>query len=92
MIVCVSLDCFINENWHTIIYYDSVHGELHRHEKFSLDGKTETITTFGIEQKGSQEMLMRWAIRDISDKHTSYKRRFLKNIGCNKVEVLYNLY
>ncbi|MEK7550430.1 MAG: hypothetical protein AAB535_01440 [Patescibacteria group bacterium] len=91
-IICISLDCYFNRKWRTILYYDTVHGYLHRHERLSLKDMSETISTQNVKKKGSQNQLMNWVIRDISRNYISYKIKFLQNSGCSKSEIVTTIY
>lgn len=91
-IICVSLDCLLNNKWRTILYYDNVHGYLHKHERLSLNDSSETISSQSVKKKGSQNELMKWAIKNISINYIFYKRKFLKNSGYSKFEIVTNLY
>ena len=74
----VSYEILINEEWTTIIRYDSSHGELHRHKKVSLEDDRDTPTTIGVKKKGSHGNWLTWAIADIKSRFEDYKRGFLK--------------
>ena len=91
-IICVSLEIVINSKWETIVYYDNVHGYLHRHERLSASDESETIATLGVRQKGTVRRLLKWAIRDISINYINYKKRFLKSSGFSKTEIWENMY
>ncbi len=91
-VVCVSLDINISANWETIVYYDNVHGSLHRHERLSIEDKSDSIVSIGIRQKGTVRRLLKWAIKDISLNYTNYKKRFLKRSNYSKSKILENLY
>ena len=91
-IICVSLEIIINNKWETIVYYDNVHGYLHRHERLSASDESETIATLGVRQKGTVRRLLKWAIRDISINYINYKKRFLKSSGFSKTEIWENMY
>ncbi len=51
-VVNVSYEIKIEENWFTILRYDSAHGYLHRHSRVSLDDEKETTTRESVKQKG----------------------------------------
>ena len=40
----VSYETSIDKGWHTILRYDSAHGYLHQHTRFSLTEQKEFIT------------------------------------------------
>lgn len=91
-IVCVSLDVLLNNEWETIVYYDNVHGILHRHERLSIIDRSDSIATISIRQKGTVRRLLKWAIKDITKNYDIYKKRFLRRSGFPKDEILYNIY
>lgn len=92
LIVCVSFDIYIKRKWKTVLYYDNVHGYLHRHDYFSLNRKSESIISENIKQKGTQNSILRWCIKDILTNYVFYKKKFLKNSGFNETNILSNLY
>lgn len=74
----VSYEIFIDDEWITIVRYDSSHGELHCHRRVSLEDPQDTPTTLGVKKKGSHNNWLTWAINDIKERFEDYKRGFLK--------------
>lgn len=78
-ITCVSLEIKINNEWITIIYYDSFHnGSLHKHVTVSMVDRSDSPTTDGVRKKGTQRKLLTWAIKDITINYFYYKRNFFR--------------
>lgn len=82
-IVCVSYDIYILREWVTIIYYDSEHGPLHRHERISFQDKNDVVTEENIKKDGTREDWLTWSIKDIHENNRSYKNLFLKRSNLN---------
>ena len=74
----VSYDIKIEEEWITIVRYDSSHGILHCHRRVSLINLQDTPTTLGVIKKGKHENWLTWAIDDIKSRYANYKRGFLR--------------
>ena len=77
-IICVSYDMQISDEWVTIIYYDSEHGSLHRHETISFENRDDLATEDQVKKKGTPEIWLTWAIRDILIRQNYYKTLFIK--------------
>lgn len=78
-VTCVSLDIKINNEWETIVYYDSHHeGKLHRHTRISYLDRADITDWYGVKSKGSQQNLLTWSIEDLKHKYLYYKKQFLK--------------
>lgn len=73
----VSYEILIKKRWITIVHYDSSHGFLHRHIRISLKDESETITTSNVKRKGDPGSWLKWAISDLSIKHTYYRKQFM---------------
>lgn len=86
-IISVTYDIFINSEWVTVIYYDSEHGFLHRHETISFDNRNDIATEENVKKKGDRETWLTWAIKDILHKSIYYKKLFLKrsNLDIDKL-------
>jgi len=54
-IINVSYDAWIEKSWLTILRYDSTHGYLHQHTRFSLTQEKEFISKEHIPQEGSHQ-------------------------------------
>ena len=76
-VVDVSYELKVNEEWLTIVRYDSEHGYLHRHSRIKNFEK-EIVTTIGVKKKGNAGKWLTWAIKDITSRYENYKRGFLK--------------
>lgn len=77
-VVNVSYEVKIEEEWPTIIRYDSAHGYLHKHIRISLTDEKETTTRDQVKQKGDPKLWLTWAIKDIQMNFTEYRRLFFK--------------
>ncbi len=77
-VVNVSYETKVDEEWMTIVRYDSTHGFLHRHLRISLDDPKEIINTIGVKKKGSVHVWYTWAIKDLLLKYKDYKRGLMK--------------
>jgi hypothetical protein len=77
-VVNVSYEIKIEEDWITIIRFDSAHGYLHRHNRISLDVRQETTTRDSVKQKGNPKRWLTWAIHDIQNNFFEYRRLFFK--------------
>lgn len=82
-IVSVTYDIFIKNEWVTVIYYDSEHGFLHRHETISFQNRSDIATEENVKKKGDREIWLTWAIKDILQKSIYYKKLFLKRSNLN---------
>ena len=74
----VSYEIKIGDEWMTIIRYDSSHGFLHRHTRFSLDDSVEVVERENVKQKGSPDNWYTWAIEDIKHRFLVYRASFTK--------------
>ncbi|MDP2671924.1 MAG: hypothetical protein Q8O68_00245 [Candidatus Daviesbacteria bacterium] len=77
-VINVSYETKVDDEWITIVRYDSTHGFLHRHLRVSLDDPKEIINTIGVKKKGTIHVWYTWAIKDILSRYTDYKRAFMK--------------
>ncbi|MBI2039987.1 hypothetical protein HYT18_02860 [Candidatus Microgenomates bacterium] len=77
-VVNVSYETKVDEEWMTIVRYDSTHGFLHRHLRISLDDSREIINTTGVKKKGTVHVWYTWAIHDLLLRHQDYKKGFMK--------------
>ncbi len=82
-ITTVTYDVLIDDKWVTAIYYDGVHGSLHRHLVLSASTPDESVITHdGVKVRGSQRKLLNWAIDDIKNdlkyNFLHYRREFMK--------------
>jgi hypothetical protein len=77
-VVNVSYEIKIEEDWITIIRFDSAHGYLHRHSRVSLDDEKETTTRDSVKRKGDPKRWLTWAIQDIQKNFIEYRRLFFK--------------
>jgi hypothetical protein len=74
----VSYEARLDKSWLTILRYDSAHGYLHQHTRFSLTQKKEFISTENVSQAGSHQEWLTWAIKDIKTNFLAYKNAFVK--------------
>ncbi len=77
-VVNVSYEIKIEGAWQTIIRYDSAHGYLHKHSRVSLADEKETPTRQNVKQKGDPKRWLTWAIQDIQQNFSEYRRLFFK--------------
>ena len=77
-IVSVTYDIFISSEWVTVIYYDSEHGFLHRHETISFQNRNDVATDEDVKKKGDKKDWLTWSIKDIIKRHIYYKNLFFK--------------
>ena len=75
-VINVSYDAWIEKGWLTILRYDSTHGYLHQHTRFSLTQEKEFISKEHILQAGSHQDWLTWAIEDIKTNFSAYRRAF----------------
>jgi hypothetical protein len=77
-VINVSYEIKIDEDWITIIRFDSAHGYLHRHSRISLAVRQETTTRDSVKRKGDPKRWLTWAIQDIQNNFFEYRRLFFK--------------
>lgn len=77
-IINSSYEALINNNWVTLIRYDSTHGYLHRHTKLSLADDEEYITKEPISERGSHHEWLTWTLRDLISNFYNYRTSFLE--------------
>lgn len=77
-IVNVSYQLLIDDNWITILRFDSEHGFLHGHMRISINDPTEVAFTAGVKKKGDPHTWLTWAMKRIRKSYLEYKRGFLK--------------
>lgn len=82
-IVSVTYDIFIKNEWVTVIYYDSEHGFLHRHETISFQNRNDVAIEENVKKKGTKEDWLTWSIKDTVKRHNYYKTLFLKRSNLN---------
>ena len=85
-VINVSYDAWIKKSWLTILRYDSTHGYLHQHTRFSLTQEKEFISKEHILQAGSQQDWLTWAIEDIKTNFMAYRQAFFKRSNLDKTE------
>src|SRR5688572_1201994 len=61
-VINVSYEAWVEKSWLTILRYDSAHGYLHQHTRFSLIQEKEFISKEHILQTGSHQDWLTWAI------------------------------
>ncbi len=77
-VINVSYETKIDDEWITIVRYDSAHGFLHRHLRISLIDPQEIINTTGVKKKGTVHIWYTWAIKDILLRYLDYKKGFIE--------------
>src|SRR5918998_505969 len=75
-VINVSYEALIDKGWLTILRYDSTHGYLHQHTRFSLTQEKEFISQGHISQAGSHQDWLTWAIENIKTNFSAYRRAF----------------
>jgi hypothetical protein len=78
-ITCVSYDLCVNNQWHTLVYYDNYHGGiLHRHTKLSLEKNIDIPNVYGVKKKGTSKELLSWANNDLRKNYLNYRKGFIR--------------
>ena len=77
-VINVSYETKVEDEWVTIVRYDSTHGFLHRHLRVSFNDPKEIINTIGVKKKGNVHTWYTWAIKDILSKYLDYRKGFMK--------------
>jgi hypothetical protein len=85
-IINVSYEAWIKKHWLTILRYDSTHGYLHQHTRFSLTKEKEFISKEHILQTGSHQDWLTFAIADIKTNFSSYRRAFFHRSDLDETE------
>jgi hypothetical protein len=62
-VINVSYETWFEASWQTILRYDSTHGYLHQHTRFSLTQEREAITMENVSLAGSYQDWLTWAIK-----------------------------
>lgn len=68
----------VNNEWITIVRYDSTHGYLHRHTRVLLSNELETTDTRGVKRKGNHHVWLTWALNDLRRRFAEYRRLIFK--------------
>jgi hypothetical protein len=87
-VINVSYEAWIERGWLTILRYDSTHGYLHQHTRFSLTQEKEFISKEHILQTGSHPEWLTFAIADIKTNFSSYRRAFFHRSNLDEIEEL----
>ncbi len=77
-VINVSYEIKLENDWITIVRYDSAHGHLHRHTLFSLDSPDELVDRDRVIKRGNPELWYTWAIEDIKERFLEYRKGFTK--------------
>lgn len=77
-VINVSYEINFNDEWITILRFDSHHNYLHRHIRVSLTDKSEIEDSIGVKRKGSPHVWYTWAIQNIRDRFIEYRTNFAK--------------
>ncbi len=85
-VINVSYEAWIKKHWLTILRYDSTHGYLHQHTRFSLTKEKEFISKERVLQTGNHQDWLTFAIADIKTNFSSYRQAFLKRSGLDESE------
>lgn len=75
-VINVSYEAWVEKSWLTILRYDSAHGYLHQHTRFSLTREKEFISKEHILQQASPQEWLTWAIEDIKTNFLAYRSAF----------------
>ena len=73
-----SYEARVENQWITIVRYDSSHGYLHRHTRISLSNETEITSTDRVVKRGDHHNWLTWAIKDLRANFVDYRRLFFK--------------
>ena len=85
-VINVSYEALIDKSWLTILRYDSTHGYLHQHTRFSLTQEKEFISKEHISQSGSHQDWLTWAIEDIKTNFLSYRQAFFNRSDLDEID------
>jgi hypothetical protein len=85
-VINVSYEAWVEKSWLTILRYDSTHGYLHQHTRFSLIQEKEFISKEHILQLGSHQDWLTWAIENIKINFMAYRQAFFKRSNLDKSE------
>jgi hypothetical protein len=85
-VINVSYEAWIKKHWLTILRYDSTHGYLHQHTRFSLTKEKEFISKAHLLQTGSHQDWLTFAIADIKTNFSSYRRAFFHRSYLDETE------
>ena len=85
-VINVSYEALIDKSWLTILRYDSTHGYLHQHTRFSLTQEKEFISKEHISQAGSHQDWLTWAIEDIKTNFLSYRQAFFNRSDLDEID------
>jgi hypothetical protein len=85
-VINVSYEIWIEKSWLTILRYDSTHGYLHQHTRFSLTVEKEFISQEHILQTGNHQEWLTFAIEDIKTNFSSYKEAFFNRSNIDESE------
>jgi hypothetical protein len=85
-VINVSYEAKLGKSWLTILRYDSAHGYLHQHTRFSLTQKKEFITKENVSQTGNHKEWLTWAIKDLKTNFLAYKNAFFKRSGLDDTQ------
>lgn len=89
-ITSVSYECLINGEWTTIVYYDndkSHNDRLHVHFKISYQNEEyEAPQSKNVRQKGTVRRLNTWAVEDLKNNYTIYKRKFFRRSNLSELD------
>lgn len=81
-VVNVSYEVEIDDEWITILRFDSTHGKMHCHMRISLQNPEEVVVPGGwIARKGTPKNWLSWAMKDIRKKYLNYRKGFFKRSG-----------
>lgn len=77
-VVNVSYEVNIQEEWITVVRFDSDHGYLHRHTRISLNNRATIVDQNGLVIRGTAKHWLSWSIRHLTKGYDIYKKKFLK--------------
>lgn len=79
----ISYEINIENRWEWVVRYDdhSSEGELHRHNRISLDDEKGIVSASGIKKYKNKDFELDWVCKDIKRNYLKLRRRILKNSG-----------
>lgn len=78
-VVNVSYQVLVNDEWVTIVRFDSEHGYLHCHRRISVKNESEIVFTANyIPRKGTPHRWLTWATQHLKKNYLIYKNNFLE--------------
>lgn len=77
-VVSVTYVTKIGNNWEMVVYFDDVHGLLHRHRRINIENNIDSLDFPRGDNSSNHEVNLRHAINYISKNYYFYRRHLLK--------------